>query len=264
MLDAERSRIELVLEGTAGDRKAAARILEMTPKQLANIIRNNAPLREKWVKKNTPRGSHLVTAPTEAPTELETMRLGAPDPELPPVTPVEQALARVVDDSDCAMRGDLESLGLTPEQSDEAMSYVRYHAKHSAKSVDLFGAMIVKRGLRLVEITQQLEEDIKAKNFRDIRSPDGAFVIRSGEESKFELYDRCLSQLRKLTELTHTGALARAKIRMWDKAGSTNPNGKNRKPGFSPLQRPNLVNVQPGGTVHINAPPETPTPTNDK
>ena len=250
MTENELMRIDLAMESVNGNRAQAAAILDIPKRELKDIIRNNTSLHAKWWNGETGR---RASVPTEAPTALETMTLDVPLPAVPPVSPDEQAVAAIVHNDDVALRQDLaECLGLNPEEADEAVSLAEYHKKHGARSVDLFGASIVKRGLRLSVIIAKLERDIvEGQNMRDIWTEDGAKLIRSGEESKFDLLYRGLAELRKMTELAHTGALARAKMRLWDKHGSMNGR-KERRPGFAPLKRPVLVNVQAGGTAVLN------------
>lgn len=254
MTETEILRIDLALELSNGNRVYAASILEMPPQLLKEHIRNTAFLRDKWQRDQA--ATHTVCAPTEAPTVIDTLALKAPvpAPQISPVSPDEQQLAVISAREDAALRKGLGTLGLSAVESEEVVSLAAFHRQHSARSVDIFGATLVKRGVRLSILLAKLEEDLKTgKNLRDIWSPDGTMLIKSGEESKFDLYYRGLAELRKMHDLAITGGLARAKMKMWEKNGKVG--GKERKPGFSPLKRPVpavAIQVQSGGSVTLN------------
>ncbi len=249
-------RIDIALESVGGNRAQAAALLDLPKRKVQNAITDNAYLRDKWLSPGARSGvGPCYKAPTEAPTELETMQqIDVPVPCIPPVPPEHIALIPLIDDADARLTAGMEHIGLTQEEIHEAVGMVNYNVEHGPKTVHLFGAHLVKRGVRLSRLLDTLEQEIRDKDFRDIYSPDGSVLIRSGQESKFDLLYRGLAELRKMVDLAHTAALARAKVKLWEKHGTGNPNGgKARKPGFAPMERPTtLVNAQAGATVNLN------------
>lgn len=254
MTEAQLMRVDIALESANGDRVLAARALGIDPRPLKDLIRDNAVLRDKWLGQGygPQKGSSVELK--GAPTPEETLTMGEVKPA--ELSKKEQYGIAAIDHDDKALSKGFKALGLADNEVAEAKSMVKFHSAFAAKTVDLFGACLAKRGIRLSMLCEKLEADIKAQNYRDIWSPDGALLVRSGEESKHELLLACLAELRRMVELSHTSALTRAKIDMWARQGGSSPNGKgkNRRPGFDPLKRPAplLINNQAGATVNVN------------
>lgn len=259
MTQAEIMRVDMALESVGGNRAQAAAILDMPKKKLSDAVRNNEYLRGKWMITEA-EGPHMnnVKVPTEAPTFLQTF--DPPAPCVPPVTPSEQEAVIIYERENEALKKGFADLGLTEEQTKEAIYCTRFYAQHTGPLCDLFGGTLTKHGLRLGMLLTEIENEIKDKNFRDIYSPDGTLLVRSGEESKFDLLYRGFDQLRKLYELLNTARMNSAKIKMWEQHKKNGANGKTRKPGFTPLERQTNILAQPGSTVNLNGQQPPPTP----
>ena len=221
--DEQKRNINQALTETNNDRTAAAAKLGITRQRLKDIIHNNQDLRALWSKTDP----NLTAVPTEAetfqgPVTPEFMAVAAP------VMSEEQMAAK----QDAAFTKLLASLGKTPEDVVEALSYARLGGQHVQMAMHTISGGVTMRALKLTEYLRGLDVRI-AKGFAGENAlAEEAMVLKSYHDGH--------EQLNQMLDKITLSVAARAKIQAYQEQIQNRQKGRG-KTSFGPKWQAKVV-----------------------
>jgi hypothetical protein len=226
LTEQQRAEIHAALEQTNGDRAAAARLLGMDTKQLAQHIHNTRDLRACWSQKKP-----------EPPTECEIIHREASTGLLPVTGGNLFTEAEALQKEDDALKKGLSALGIGGNLVELAHSLQQFQSKHFTRVIELMGGGLTRRFLKIEEAIDDIDQALR---LLDPTCPEDVAreqILRQDRAALIDLQQKCYDRVNK-------AALTQAIIKEKQKAGHAPDRGK---PGFSPKQ----IVAQPGSHVTV-------------
>jgi len=202
----QRAKINQALTTCNGDRKLACEMLNVTGRQLRDLIYNNPDLKSSW------------STPKARASEVELMD----GPRI--VAEIENP---VVNEATQAKFAELmKATGATEDDLKVAMSLQEAYGKHTSKCVDMVGGGLVKRAISLGVLLDKMEKQLD----------EGFHGEDAGEQFATwnETYAEANKNMIRIMEVLTASEVARAKVKLFASQASGGKGNNRNRPSFGP------------------------------